>query len=137
MFSINKSFNLKTPPCIAELVDDELIIINLDTGNYYNIRGVAVNLWNALLTGSSYQVLLDNNSWSEQTSTMVKDFIDKCILDDLIEESDALTSQLVQISESSIQEGLAFDKFTDMQEIIGLDPIHETDVKLGWPHKPV
>lgn len=136
MFSIEKSFDLKTPPCIAELVDQELIIINLDTGNYYNIRGIAVQVWNALLTGVSYKSLKKNNDWDDKATQLVQEFIEKCLADDLIEESESLSDQIVKINNDVLLEGLVFDKFTDMQEIIGLDPIHETDEKLGWPHKP-
>jgi hypothetical protein len=30
--------------------------------------------------------------------------------------------------------GFTLEEFTDLEDILGLDPIHEVDPEKGWPH---
>ena len=42
---------LDSPRVIAEVIDDEVVAINLETGSYYSLRGSAAAIWSLLLQG--------------------------------------------------------------------------------------
>jgi len=47
------SYRLNGPQVVSETVDDETIVVNLDTGTYYSIKGDGMLLWNAFIDGAS------------------------------------------------------------------------------------
>src|SRR3954447_16216197 len=46
-------FRIETPPVIHETLDGEVIVVNLDTGVYYSLTGVAAEIWAAVEAGAS------------------------------------------------------------------------------------
>src|SRR5215211_2369356 len=46
-------YRVPTPAIAHEIVQDEVIVINLATGDYYSCTGVAADVWLALVSGAS------------------------------------------------------------------------------------
>jgi predicted RNA-binding protein len=135
----NTHFRLNAPNCISEEIEGDLIVINLSTGRYYNMRGISVKLWKALVNGASPSSIITANNWSViQQSSMLR-FLESLMEEGLLVKNDTPAQHVAQeVLFISILEDDLFqmDVFSDMEEILGLDPIHEADIKdAGWPTK--
>lgn len=131
-----KAFSLKNPPTIAESIDSEVVLINLDTGSYYNITGVAASLWEVLVSGSSFEEIANHYGWSDDERKRVAEFVDYAVMENLIFETSVADVPNNLKPDFDLGDAiLCIQKFTDMQEILGLDPIHQADGEAGWPNK--
>lgn len=141
---IESSYRLNAPACIAEAVEDDLIIINLDSGCYYNIRHQTVAVWHALTQGVTPAELLKANDWGGELQDRFKTHI-QFLLDEglLVPNDESVANTTKQVHAPKIDLAGAdntdqlfhADVFTDMQEMLLLDPIHDADANVGWPHK--
>jgi hypothetical protein len=139
-------YRVNSPNVINETIDGEAIMINLATGSYYSLDRVGGDVW-ALL----------------EASLPVDDIVEElgrrydAAEDDIRSELDGLLHQLsdeelVVPCHDDYPAGAAaslepvpagrppfraprLEKFTDMQDLILLDPVHEVDSR-GWPHLP-
>jgi hypothetical protein len=132
------SYRLNSPNCIAEAVEDDLIVINLFSGKYYNMRGTAALAWESLINGSTPRQLLSANDWSNSQTQAFDQFLQLLVGENLIvEQTQAVSPEsLMVILISDESSPFQVDVFTDMEEMLRLDPIHEADSNIGWPHKP-
>lgn len=131
-------YQLNSPPCIAELVDGEYVVINLDSGKYYNIVGLGAQVFQYLTLGASVTALLsamsEDSSFSLQLDQFISQAVDEGLLKAaLIDETSELPKPV--LDKALGIETLAINVYTDMQELLVLDPIHEVDEAQGWPNK--
>ena len=42
------AFRVNSPTVVSETVDREVVMIHLDTGNYYSLRSTGALIWDAL-----------------------------------------------------------------------------------------
>lgn len=131
-------YQLKSPPCIAELVDGEYVVINLDSGKYYNIVGVGAEVFKLLSEGVAVSSLLESSFGNDAFAKALQDFIELAVSENLLNEVDSSQCSdvpLPLIDVSSGLDSLSINVYTDMQELLVLDPIHEVDGTQGWPNK--
>lgn len=129
-------YQLKSPPCIAELVDGEYVVINLDSGKYYNIVGLGAQVFQRLVEGFSVSALVSAIS-GEGFAQALNGFITQAVDEGLLQHvdlNDAIDS-IPSLDKSADLKTLTINVYTDMQELLGLDPIHEVDSAQGWPAK--
>ncbi len=134
------------PHVVHETIDGEAILLNLSTGNYYSIEWPGTFVWNLLCETGNVKGIIDaftntNGSKKEDIEKSVSSFVDSIIKEELmisIENEDAIPVQLNDQTEESLKktvqqlDGLALNKYSDMQDMLLLDPIHDVDEK-GWP----
>jgi hypothetical protein len=134
---LNITYKMNAPACIAEAVEDDLIVINLNTGRYYNMRHETVATWRALTQGVAPEQLIAANNWSaDQTSRFkahVQHLLDEQILVPSVEQIEVPAAPCIEINHA--HEPFQVDVFTDMEEMLLLDPIHDASTDAGWPHK--
>jgi hypothetical protein len=134
-------FTVNTPAVIHQLLDGEVIVVNLDTGAYYSLATTAADIWTSVDGGASVdetvEELLDRydapRSVVEPTVTrFVRELEEEELV--LATEGDGLRQSSAAASGPTKLpfEEPALRKFTDMQELLLLDPIHEVDER-GWP----
>jgi hypothetical protein len=124
-----------------ERLGDEVIIINLEKGAYYSGSGSAADLWTLLAAGASLDQLIDLLSRQYGLSAPeIRGDVERCIQSliaaDIIEPAgDGLSSAILVLPEAEERRWQApgFDEYTDMWDLIKLDPIHDVD-ETGWPH---
>lgn len=130
-----------TPDVIHETVDGETLIIHTPSGVYYSLQGTGEYVWNALVIGHSpteiAAVYADGAGISPAgVLNAVENFAESLVAEQLLAPNDQQVEpgELTPASHSfSIP---ALQKFTDMQELLLVDPIHEVDPQTGWPHRP-
>jgi hypothetical protein len=129
----------------SEHFQDETIILNLPKGNYYSLKGTGQFIWSQLEKNISSDLIVEllsnyyavTNDVAEPTLEV---FLNQLFQEELIKEiepSGVNTSP--EIISNTAAESFAtpvLEVYTDMQELLMLDPIHDADPeKGGWPYK--
>ena len=133
----NARYELNNPPVIAELVEGEVIAINLDNGSYYSLVGPSVEVWNLLLQGHSAEEILRGSTMGDADGALegLARFIEALVAEQLLRPAHPPKggpANGIGIQPCAGGE-LRFDRFTDMQDLLLLDPIHEVEKEVGWP----
>jgi hypothetical protein len=128
---------------IRETFDDESVIVNLDTGVYYSLQGTASSIWEMVEEGHSEEAVYERlarrySGPAESIREACQLFLRQLIEERLIVEIPRADGDRPAAPDSAPETAaVAFippslAKFSDMQELLLLDPIHETD-ETGWP----
>jgi hypothetical protein len=128
---------------VAERFEDEAIIINLIAGNYYSLRGTSFFAWSCLDAGmTTEQVLNQLIARYPQAGKALVDsfdaFLSKLKSENLVKEEVARSEGSPSIPVNNLPkefQSLEIDVFTDMQDLLLLDPIHEVEEEKGWPFR--
>ena len=139
--SLTARYELNNPPMIAELVEGEVIAIDLDRGTYYSMVGAAADIWRLLVAGyapSEILAAVPPGTTSNALADSLGRFTETLLSEQLIREAKAETPSNGAIGTvpAWAADVLRVDRFTDMQDLLVLDPIHDVDDEAGWP-KPV
>jgi hypothetical protein len=137
-------YRVNAPHVIAETIGGETIIVHLSTGCYFNLGGSAVDVWEGVAAGRAHsaitqQLLARYDAGEAEVESAVARILDELEREELIVVSDedgASTVDSAAVDPSAPRapfEEPSLSKFTDMQDIILLDPVHEVDAR-GWPH---
>jgi len=138
---MSTAYEINTPNVISESLGNETVIINLETGTYHHLNGNAARIWQHLQHAITTDVLVQGMAAGspERASTLTQalpDFLAQLVDQGLIRESTcepiAQPCPAITLDDSA----LVCESFTDMQDLLGLDPIHEADPNAGWPHQP-
>ena len=137
-------YRLNGPQVVSETVDDETIVVHLDTGTYHSIKGDGMLLWNAFIDGASLAeiavaVAERTGASSEQVEQSLAAFSTKLLAEGLIVPSESGAGPSSPVDLSGGGSGLlepSLESYSDMQDLILLDPVHEVDEQ-GWPHVQV
>jgi len=140
-----KSFRINHPNVIHETIDKEVVIVNLDSGNYYSLESIGADIWDSIdLEASLPDIIgvISRKYEGDQNSIIdgIDLFISQLLEEELIgtqEPKEPLTKSItnpsVKLEEKSPFTAPVLIKFTDMQDLLLLDPIHEVNEQ-GWPH---
>jgi len=143
----NQRFRVNTPTVTHETIDGEAVIINLDSGNYYSLVDAGSLIWALVDRGASaseVHELLQQSYQGEATDIDrgVQELLAQLQQENLIVPVDeAAAADLAGVlpstngHEKPSFNAPSLNKFSDMQELLLLDPIHDVD-EAGWP-KPV
>ena len=141
----NQRFRVNTPTVTHETIDGEAVIINLDSGNYYSLMDVGSFIWGLVENGASASevqnlVLQTYQGNAADIDRGVQDLLAQLEQENLIVPVDGTALDLSHGLPSNGHEKPSFTvpllhKYSDMQELLLLDPIHDVD-EAGWP-KPV
>jgi len=138
---MQKYYDINTPTVISEPMDGELVVINLDNGCYYSLNKTATRFWNQMEQGCSVNQAARQMArlYGNDETIVLADFTG--FVQRLMEE------QLIRVGEGGHENGLllkeeqgetylkpSFEKYSDMQAMLLLDPIHEVS-EVGWPHQ--
>ena len=134
-------FRVNAPEVVAETVADEAIVLNLGTGMYYSIKGDSVPLWHAISGGASAEEIAGavcelTGENAEAASAAIIGFIASLEAEGLIVERNGEAEERRAVDLAGAGAGLlepGFETYSDMRDLILLDPVHEVDER-GWPH---
>ncbi|MCL4395731.1 MAG: PqqD family protein [Chloroflexi bacterium] len=123
-----------------ELFDDEVIAVNLDTGSYFSLDRSAAFIWKILVQGAApaqvaRQVAARYSGDADAMAKSVEQFLSELERESLLVcvpgETEAAGSA-VPAGGKIPYESPVLQKYTDMEELLLIDPIHEVD-EMGWP----
>jgi hypothetical protein len=135
-------YRVNSPNVISETIQGETIIIHLTTGAYYSLRGTGPEVWNAIAASASVNEIADelaahNDVSAADAAPAVERIIADLTAEDLISVDGNATARVGAATANGNGAVKQFEapelaKYTDMQDLVLLDPVHEvTDT--GWP----
>lgn len=144
-FSNESCFEAAGPHVIYEILDGEAVVINLDCGHYFGFDEIATCLWSSLIScrktfSETLQDLRGRYTADEAVlTTAVQDFVVRLEQEGLIRASGtnsqaAGTGAAAPLSPSKPFTTPSFKKYTDMQDFLLVDPIHDVS-ESGWPER--
>ena len=139
-------YAVNAPSVISEVIDGETIVLNFESGHYYSFNPSASEIWLSLAAGHPVTATIESvaRRFGVEPSAIradVETFVRSLEAESLIRSSANGASASPPAPGASDGAALgafappAFEKFTDMEELLLLDPIHEVG-DTGWPRKP-
>lgn len=145
-------YKINTPNIAHETIDNEVIVINFEQGSYYSLSGSAALAWSFFEHGATcdavaaalaqyYGLDSGSDSGSESGGSALQEtiapFVDQLIAEELIVEVAQNCAPAPAVGKLPASAGEyappVLQRFTDMQELLLLDPIHEVNETAGWP----
>lgn len=140
----NTRFQL-APQVVSEKYENEVLVINLDTGTYYSLTGASPRLWELLQSGEPLEAILrifveESNEGVDPPRSAIIEFIvrllaEKLIVTDSIMDPFDPHAEFIVTSDPEVEGSepvFGLQIFTDMQDLLLLDPIHDVESE-GWP----
>jgi Coenzyme PQQ synthesis protein D (PqqD) len=154
---------INAPHIVHETIDGETILIHLGTGAYYSLEGVGAHVWGlAVALGDEGEIVADVQARydadpqlvAEGVGSLLRKLIEEELLVPAVTTSDGVAEDAPAIGEadeaapgeepprpadsaSSLPAEFVapvLSKYTDMQEFMLIDPIHDVEEEAGWPH---
>lgn len=121
-------------------VDDEVIVINLQSGAYFSLRGVAADAWSLLASGvdiaEAAAVMAGRYAARVETvETDLEAYVAQLCNDGLLLErpgGDVAPVELPDPALGPVYTAPLAERYDDMAALLLLDPIHDVDAA-GWP----
>jgi Coenzyme PQQ synthesis protein D (PqqD) len=125
---------------VHETIDGETILIHMGTGTYYSIDGAGSDAFILAAAGHSEEQIVarlaeryttDRDRVAAGVSALVGELLDEELLVRAEHEGGAdveLPEPAGPFADPELH------RYTDMQEFILVDPLHDVDVAAGWPH---
>jgi len=116
----------------AEDFDGETVVINFETGRYFSLGGAATWIWRSLERGASV------GDVAAQAPPEARPAIARAF-ETLAAEG--LTIPAAQapapVADMAPEPWSAprIEVFSDLAELVALDPVHEVNAMMGWPHR--
>ncbi len=141
-------FQINTPTVICEIFDDEVVVINMDSGTYYSLEQSSTTLWQWLQQGATLSELIAKTAamylmTADEITPALQQFVTEMAEEQLIVAvttphpsiAGVFGEAFAHASPASHQRFTPphLNKFTDMQDLLLLDPIHDV-AESGWPY---
>jgi hypothetical protein len=137
-------FRTNSPPVVYETVEGETIVVNLETGSYYDLNEVGGYIFAAFERGASVADVARAVAAGCDEEPGVVHAAVGAFASRLTEEQLLIPAGMNGRAESAPMSAgpesparfaePALNKYTDMQELLLLDPVHEVS-EAGWPSK--
>jgi hypothetical protein len=142
---VNIQYSINRDKIIFEKFDDEIVLINLENGNYFSIRQVAQIIWELIEKGLDRSSVISTiakiyNTTFDKIEDDLTEFIEELLKESLINLTESTNKNFDSIvrCETFEKQNMPYSKpvieiYSEMQDLILLDPIHEVD-DTGWPN---
>ena len=111
---------------ISEVFGGEAVVVQLATGAYYSLDALRTSQFESLCGGSTIRSLVPRGADATSVLSFVRFLVDEQLV------SWAGDVELLGPGSPTAPDGIA--KFTDLADLIVLDPIHDIDLDGdGWP----
>src|SRR5581483_3831599 len=138
-------FRANTPHIIHEVIEGEAILVNLESGAYYSTDQAGAAVWDAIANGLSVNQtiarLADQYDGDPQAIRAgVLALVSELEQEGLILPHDASPANDAALTPSAPRSDKppfvapVLRKYTDLAELLLLDPIHDVDDS-GWPNR--
>ena len=136
-------FQVKSPAVIHETFDDEVVIVNLDSGDYYSLSGAGVLCWECILRGSSLESMTtivaaaydaSEDEISEAMKELTDSMLEKGLLTQYMNGQHTVEPADAHPGNEPKRPFVApvLTQYSDMRDLLLIDPIHDVD-ETGWP----
>jgi len=141
-----EAFRIDSRKVVHETIDGEVILIHLETGNYYSLDGGGAEIWELVQRhGSAGGVVEElgrrHGDTDRRLAVTVRGLLHELAVEGLLEVEDPPVEDRngeTVPDESPYGAGTfprpVLTRYTDMQDFLLVDPIHEV-ADSGWPDR--
>ena len=139
------NFRVNSPNVLHEIIDGEAVLVNLESGSYYSIDKVGAMIWESIENGISLNQIIESIASQydgnfNDIEKGVQELFAQLQQEQLIVPGEPPQSNGQNPSVNSEVNGSmppfeppVLHKYTDMEDLLLLDPIHDVD-ESGWPN---
>lgn len=135
-------YRVNTPQVSSETIEGEVVIIDFISGAYFSTDKIGAVIWENIKAGLAPERIVAGiksryPDQAEECGQAIAAFIaqlesEKLVALDFVESATAAADSHDQAIYPDVFVAPVLNKYTDMQDLLLLDPIHETDAQ-GWP----
>ena len=133
------SYRINSPNVVLEVFEDEVVLVNLEIGAYYSAEGAGGRIVSLLHEGASSDDLMRAmRAEFEGSGAAIEASVDAFLLrlkDEGLAVKAAVPSATAPRAAPSTTRPFQepdLQKYTDLRDLLLLDPIHDVD-QTGWP----
>lgn len=139
---MSEFFRINTANIMHETIDNEVVIVNMELGTYYSLDAVGADVWAQLAAGCTLAALVDGvasrfDGERDRIAAGVETFVRALQAETLIlaspEPEERVPPPVAAASPAGAYADPVLQKYTDMEELLLVDPIHEVEDS-GWPN---
>jgi hypothetical protein len=133
------SLRANRPDVIDDVFDGEAVLVNLRTGRYYSLNAAGSEVWQQVLDGADVEAMVTHFRERQPEAADGLEGVLCSYLELLLDEGllvGTLDRATTATTNGTAPAGFApsLQIFTDMVDLLLLDPIHEVDLDgTGWP----
>jgi hypothetical protein len=136
-------FTANSPRMIFETIDQDTVVIDTESGVYFNVGGSGSLIFQMLASGvtlpaASTHLATQYAMDAGELQPIVATFAAQLLAEELIVPTEAeagmTTPPQLPANGHAPFTPPVLNKFTDMADLLLVDPIHEVDER-GWPHR--
>jgi hypothetical protein len=142
---LGRFFRINSPPVVAETLDGEATIVDLESGTYYALNESGTFVWEELRRGTDQESIpgsiaarydIDPGEAQSAVDAIVAELLERNLIAPLADGSAPSSNGSATSAEAngSSYSPPKLSTYTDMQELLLLDPVHEVD-DAGWPSR--
>ncbi len=139
-----RTYGVNAPLVATEKLDKEVMVVHLAKGNYYSLTGTGAAIWDLLASGRSEAAIASvmADTYTGEPAAIrqsIERFVSELCAEELLVVSDRVSTDTAEspaLAAAADRPQFAapqLDKYTDMQELLLIDPIHEVNDDHGWP----
>jgi hypothetical protein len=131
-------FEVNTPSVISERFESEVIVIHLESGAYFSLRDSAADAWNRFEAGQTLDEV--TSEWAsrfpneEGLGLDLSAFLEEIAAAGLVREATVGPKPVGNCVAFAPYAAPKLETFTDMQDLLLLDPVHDVG-EAGWPQE--
>jgi len=127
---------------LAKLFEDELTLVNLDSGEYFAAGGIAVDLWSELATPRNsaelaQAIIARYAATPDIVVAEVRKLLGDLSANGLVRQTEDVSGvpAVPAVVERKPWPGSWLEVYGDMKDLLLLDPVHDVG-EAGWPPFP-
>ena len=131
---------VSSPNIGARSFGDEVVVANFLSGIYYSLLGSAAQVWEGLMAGLPLGRVVDEIAAVGGLDRAALAEAARKLVDDLLAEGLIVEGTATEAAawvpappEGERYELPVLERYTDMQDLLLLDPVHDVE-EMGWPH---
>lgn len=129
---------------VSEIIDGEAIMMHQETGDYFSADGTGCQIWQWIGEGRNHDEILGLLTRrfardAGEIASGLDSFLADLLEHRLVQELDAAGAPPAPPVGAEAGEGAAeyaapvLNVYTDMRDLLLLDPIHDVEEEAGWP----
>jgi hypothetical protein len=141
---MNRRYRIEDAAVVSEIIDGEAIMMHQVSGDYFSADGLGCLIWQWIGEGRSRRQMLDflearSGRPSAEISQALDSFIADLLTHALIREAEDDEGSAAMAQPEPPTNGRGeyappiLNVYTDMRDLLLLDPIHDVEEEAGWP----
>lgn len=123
------ALRINEPDVTADFSDDDAVLINLRNGRYYRVEGPGLRALRALSEAPAHELIVVEDVARPELERFARLLVDRHLL-----AGDVERCRFGPLGDSeSGGQTLDLEEYGDLEDLLGLDPIHDVEPMKGWP----